>query len=71
MWHRWYVWIWEGKSNSKIIEDALTLEDKLRVYIDKNELANLEQDGVGNRKIWNGITQDCDTWDMIGSQEEE
>ena len=32
----------------EIIQDALTLEDKLRVYMDKNELADLEQDGVGN-----------------------
>ena len=55
----------------EIIEDVLTLEDKLRVYMDKNELADLEQDGVGNRKIWNGIMQDCYTWDMIGNQEKE
>ena len=54
-----------------IIEDALTLEDTLRVYRDKNESADLEKDGVGNRKIWNGITQNCDTWDMTGNQEEE
>ena len=30
----------------EIIEDALTLEDKLRVYMDKNEPADLEKDGV-------------------------
>ena len=28
----------------EIIEDALTLEDRLRGYVDKNELADLEQD---------------------------
>ena len=43
----------------EIIKDALTLEDKLRGYMDKNELAGLEQDRVENRMIWNGITQDC------------
>ena len=31
----------------------------------------MEKDRVGNRKIWNGITQDRDTWDMTGNQEEE
>ena len=43
----------------EIIQDALTLEDKLRGYMDKNELTGLEQDRVENRMIWNGITQDC------------
>ena len=55
----------------EIIKDALRLEDKLRGYMDKNEIAGLEQDGVVNRMIWNGITQDFYTWDMIRNQEEE
>ena len=55
----------------EIIKDPLKLEDKLRGYMDKNELTGLEQNGVENRMIWNGITQDCYTWDMIRNQEEE
>ena len=51
------------------MEEALTLENKLREYMDKNEPANLEKDGVGNRKIWNGIMQNHDIWDMTGNQE--
>ena len=34
-------------------------------------MAGFEQDRVENRIIWNGITQDCYTWDMIRNQEEE
>ena len=41
----------------EIIKDTLTLEDKLKKYMDKNDLAGFEQDGVENRMIWNGITQ--------------
>ena len=52
----------------EIIQDALTLENKLRVYMDKNELADFEKYGVGNRKIWNGIMQNCDTWDISAIQ---
>ena len=55
----------------EMIKDALSLEDKLKGYMDKNELADVEQDEVENRMIWNGIMQDCYTWDMIGNQEEE
>ena len=39
--------------------------------MDKNELTGLEQDRVENRMIWNGIMQDCYTWDMIRNHEEE
>ena len=39
--------------------------------MDRNKLAGLEQDGVENRIIWNGIMQDGHTWDMIRRQEEE
>ena len=38
--------IWDGKSYREIIKDVLKFEDKLRGYMDKNELAGLEQDGV-------------------------
>ena len=55
----------------EIIEDALTLEDKLKGYMDKNELADVEQDEVENRMIWNGIMQDGYTLDMIRNQEKE
>ncbi len=59
------------KDIGEIIKDALTLENQLRGYMDKNELAELEQEGVENRMIWNGIRQDCNTWDIIRNQEEE
>ena len=39
--------------------------------MDKNELAGLEQDKVDSGMISKGITQDCQTWDMIRNQEEE
>ena len=39
--------------------------------MDKNELADVEQDKVENRMIWNGIMPDCYTWDMIRNQEKE
>ena len=55
----------------EIIKDTLALKDKLRGYMDKNELVGLEQDRVENRMIWNGIMQDCYKWDMIRNQEEE
>ena len=45
----------------EIIEDVLTLADKLKGYMDKNKLANVEQYKVENRTILNGITQDCYT----------
>ena len=55
----------------EIIEDALTLEDKLKGYMDKNNMADVEKDEVENRMIWNGIMQDCYAWDMIRSQEND
>ena len=39
--------------------------------MDKNEPADLEKDGVGNRNICNSIMQDHNIWDMTGNQEEE
>ena len=33
--------------------------------MDKNELADVEQDDVENRIIWNGTMKDCYIWDMI------
>ena len=53
----------------EIIEDVLTLEDILRGYMNENELADVEQDEVENRMIWDRIMQDCYVQDMIRSQE--
>ena len=55
----------------EIIEDALVLEDKLKGYVNKNNLDNMEQDELEDSMIWNGIMQDCYTWDMIRSQANE
>ena len=37
--------------------------------MNKNEMADVKQDEVENIMIWNGIMQDCYTWDMIRNQE--
>ena len=55
----------------EIIEDALVLEDKLRGYVNENNQDNMEQDELEDSMIWNGIMQDCYTWDMIRSQTSE
>ena len=55
----------------EIFKDVLTLEDKLKGYMNKNNMADVEKDEVENRMIWNGIMQDCYAWDMIRSQGNE
>lgn len=51
-----------------IFKDTLTLENKLKGYMNKNTMADVEKDEVENRLIWNGIMQDCYAWDMTRSQ---
>ena len=43
----------------EIIEDVLTLEDKLKGYVNKNTLDSMEQDDVKDSMIRNRIMQDC------------
>ena len=55
----------------EMFEDMLILEDELKGYMNKNDLADVEQDEVDDRMIWNGIMQDCYAWNMIRSQEND